>query len=426
MPELTIWDYEHSLSRQIAKKSGLRRTCRAVFESIPAASVTELLPADYSLFPGETGKSAAVLDETLVIPNRQRPGYSDVTLTYRTLTCDEWLEANPDHGVLLGDVMTQAERVRLARSTTDSWGSLSVVEGPGTEGRSWKVISGSNVIIHFDYVAEIYAVIEDMATYYDPYTSMTEFYNSTLLNFMPTVGIKGSGESDGTTFTTTVDKFTESMEGRKIKIEGTEYRIVTYVSPMEIELDDDPEVPEGADFEILDREEISGTATSSLSNGDILLTSTEDTFYAPMVGSAIKIEGTNYVITNYVSPTVVHLNANPNVTGASFAVASSAIGKWRMIGLSSTPRVGQANLNTCRYQFGLNRRGWNQPTISEGFVVTPYRSQVVDFDTGDPLPDTYCNVSRPVRTDSYTRQFIFFEGGDFSGLADLLTDSWTS
>lgn len=420
-----IWDYEYAVSRRARRPFGLGWTHRAVFNDIASAAAVALIPAEHSDWLGVAPSPADVHAPVLVDSDALldwRPGRALVTLFYRPLTADEWLGANPDHGILLGNVGAEAERVRLARSTTDTWGTLSVVEGPGTGGGSWKVIAGSNLITNYDYIAEIYAVIEDMATYYDPFVAMSGFYNSAPLTFMPAIGIKGSGISTGTAFATTVDKFTDAMVGEQIEIgEGT-YRIEAYTSPQAITLDSDPSASGGADFEVIGREAITGTASSS----GTTLTSTADKFYPPMVGSRIAIAGTNYIITGYTSSKVVTLSADPSATGAAFGVASSEVGKWRLIGLNKTPRPGASELYTCRYQFRINRRGWNQPTISEQFTVNPYQYGVLDGVTGDPVSNRYSNVYRPTRDTSSTKEFIFFEGGDFSDLADLLTDSWAA
>lgn len=212
-----IWDYEHFISRNSARLSGRGWTRRAVFEGIPVDQAELLIPAEYTPFPGSTGKHAEVLMVASSDPNRRRPTCAVVTLDYRPLIWDEWLEANPNHAVLLSQTGAYGERIRALPGTAagfddsfwtptlDMYGvkdvntpnflgitgsasssSLQVIEGPDPEaGTEWEVTSGTNYVTKYRPIYEVYAVVDDLDSYYYPYVATCGCYNDVPLEGFP-------------------------------------------------------------------------------------------------------------------------------------------------------------------------------------------------------------------------------------------------
>ncbi len=219
---MSIWQYKSSVNEDISGLAGKGFTRRVVFTGVPVNQVEGLLPAEYTPYPGESGKRAAVLmkrdvkfqDRVGKTPAKAR---ARVTLFYRPLTFDEWLEANPNHAVLFARTGSYSERILAAPTAagpfddnflspllgllsvqdanqpnflgvtgTASDGEDKIIEGPDAEaGTTWVVTSGSNTITKYRQIYEVYAVVNDLDAHYFPFASKVGRYNEFALEGFP-------------------------------------------------------------------------------------------------------------------------------------------------------------------------------------------------------------------------------------------------
>ena len=170
--------YETARSRRAKRIHGRGWTRRVVFKNVPYATAESLVPAEYTPYPGETGKEAAVLIDSDVEQD-WRPALSMVTLYYRPLTWEEWLEAHPNKGVLFADSGAKSDRVSIVDGN--------VLEGPDlTDGESkWVITSGTNVIFRSQGVYEIYAVINNSDYYFFQFVGAVGRWNLNIMNKFP-------------------------------------------------------------------------------------------------------------------------------------------------------------------------------------------------------------------------------------------------
>lgn len=175
---MSIWDYEATVSRRAQRKGGMGWTRRAIFERIPSTIAEALIPPEYSVYPGESGKEASCLVESdcnhdaLVSAGGN---FARVILYYRPLTYEEWLEQHPNKAVLLGSAGATAERV----THYGDW----VIDGQDpddADGKThWQVVAGSNILMKPQASVEVYGVTNNITVYYRQLISRVGKYNST-------------------------------------------------------------------------------------------------------------------------------------------------------------------------------------------------------------------------------------------------------
>ena len=210
------------MNTDISGVAGKGFTRRVVYTGVPSNRVESLLPAEYTPFPGESGKRAAVLMKRQVkfqdrVGRTTQKSKSRVVLFYRPLTFDEWLEANPNHAVLFARTGSFSSRILAAPTAAGPFnnsifgpllqlfsvkdinrpnflgitGSASdgedkVIEGPDAEaGTTWVVTSGTNVITKYRQIYEVYAVVDDLDSHFYPFTSKIGRYNQFALTGFP-------------------------------------------------------------------------------------------------------------------------------------------------------------------------------------------------------------------------------------------------
>jgi len=180
-----LWDYESVVSRRARRKHARGWTRRAIFESVPADIAESLVPPEGTPWPGESGKEAAVLMDSDVefdhTPRRGLENLARIILYYWPRTWEQWLEAHPNKGVLIG-------RSNLISEPCKTWNGK-ILEGRDPSdltGRTkWKITSGSNTLFRGQGVYEVYAVINNRDTYFYPYVSKVGGYNSNLMMKFP-------------------------------------------------------------------------------------------------------------------------------------------------------------------------------------------------------------------------------------------------
>jgi hypothetical protein len=159
----TIWDYESSISRRARRPSGKGWTRVCVFENIPSTSAETLIPAEFTEFPGETGKYASVLmDSDLTLEWKPAPAgqshkwLSRAVLYYRPRSFSEWLESNPNKGVLMMQCTASGYK---AHNTSDG----DVIEGldfTDADGKTrWTIKQGNNNVFRYRAMYEVYSVV---------------------------------------------------------------------------------------------------------------------------------------------------------------------------------------------------------------------------------------------------------------------------
>jgi hypothetical protein len=183
----SIWDYEAVVSRRGRRTGRIGWTRRAIFEGIPSAQVESLIPADYTPWPGTSGQFAPVLIDSDVYPDwRPRPnrdgGYlSRVVLTYRPMTCWEWLEQHPNKGILLPSSAMNVRRVRAV--------GTDVIEGPDPADEQGltklTVTSGTNIQTTPRPVFEIAAIVDDQQTFFFQFLGRVGMYNAAPMLSLP-------------------------------------------------------------------------------------------------------------------------------------------------------------------------------------------------------------------------------------------------
>jgi len=215
---VSIWTYEVKRSRRAQRPGGLGWTRRVLCRQVPKASSDSLVPAEYSYFPGESGKHGARLVSS-VIDREGSPNSDDVTLDYRPLTCEEWLEATVNKGVLHCYGSVTGRRVRTwtpnaPNTISGGWngdmagwtGALAtmwsrlygggtngsapiVLEGPDPSdetGRDfYQVVSGSNQAFSGQTVYEVYSIIDNRDAYFFQFAGKVGCYNNMPMGTFP-------------------------------------------------------------------------------------------------------------------------------------------------------------------------------------------------------------------------------------------------
>jgi len=179
----SIWDYEARVSRRHQRQKAMGWTRRAIFHNIPKSQALTIVPTEYSPWPGESGKGAAVLVQSDSEPDHLvgTAGRARVTLLYRPLTWEEWLELHPDHGVILGQSSIRTRRVIQHQGLIVEGQDWNDTTGAGL----FHVIDGENEKIEAMTVVRIHAVVQDKAKYIDAFVDRVGKYNADALTALP-------------------------------------------------------------------------------------------------------------------------------------------------------------------------------------------------------------------------------------------------
>jgi len=179
----TIWDYRSRVGRRAARSARGGWTRQVVCEGVPADLAEDLVPDDWELYPGTSGQGAPRLIEAQV-DRDWRPadddaqGYARVVLNYRPLTFDEYLESNPNHGIILA--RSGASTIR-ANSYEDG-GTRYILDGldyTDTTGKTkWEIERGDAVRFEPQPILELYACTDNRDIFVFPYLSKVGSYNS--------------------------------------------------------------------------------------------------------------------------------------------------------------------------------------------------------------------------------------------------------
>lgn len=215
---MSIFAYETKKSKRARRPGGLGWTRQVLCRAVPKATAESLVPPEYSYYPGEAGKFGARLMDSIIEPEAD-PNASAVTLQYRPLTCEEWLEVTVNKGIIncYGSVTGRKVRTWTPASTntisggwsgdmagwtgalSTMWGRLYggasngstpiVLEGPDpsdSTGRSYyQVVSGSNQAFSGQTVYEVYSVIDNRDAYFFQFAGKMGQYNNMPMGTFP-------------------------------------------------------------------------------------------------------------------------------------------------------------------------------------------------------------------------------------------------
>lgn len=180
-----IWDYETASSRRYSRTSGQGWTRKAHFENVPADTIDALLPAESSVYPGESDDNSAARLHRADISIGLREGVRSVDLLYRPRTWMEWLIHNPNHGVLF-----YSSRMISRPMKYDP--EKNILLGPDptdpTGRTQWELTEGTGLEDDYLSSVEVVAVVNSVDTYYTQYVDEVGAWNSRTIHGFPKTG----------------------------------------------------------------------------------------------------------------------------------------------------------------------------------------------------------------------------------------------
>jgi hypothetical protein len=121
------------------------------------------------------------------VEHPEMPGYSRLKLQYKILSYDEWLEAHPNHGMLMGQSSATGKRLLVS---SDGYRLEGPDETDPTGKSKYIVESGTNQTLPYRAVYEVYSVISSdvtpsgftgMDVYFYQFVSKVGRYNSQVM-----------------------------------------------------------------------------------------------------------------------------------------------------------------------------------------------------------------------------------------------------
>lgn len=171
----SIFDYEGTKSRIYRRASGRGWTRKRDIWPIPDSVVDTLLPSEWTAYPGESGKHAAVLIDSQVdvdhTPRNTDAGgmVSRVSLFYRERTPEEWLLANPNKFIIERGGAGYCSAVDSTKTVTPTGSVSSTVTSTSTRTYANRPIF------------RVYGYTNNLATYATPYVGKAYAVNSDTL-----------------------------------------------------------------------------------------------------------------------------------------------------------------------------------------------------------------------------------------------------
>lgn len=190
----TIDQYETSRSRRSRMTRQGWHGQRAF--DLPHDLAEALVPARGTLFPGESGPTAAVLVDWDLNLDSPRQGRSDLVLMYRQPTFEEWLELNAPRGVLMSRYATTMRRIKIHKGV-----QLEGQDEGDPTGRIYlKIVEGSNTVAGARGVLRVHAVVNSRSVWLDQFIDRVGKYNSTTMRHFGGAGRKTWLLMSGLTF----------------------------------------------------------------------------------------------------------------------------------------------------------------------------------------------------------------------------------